>query len=146
MSGNIDFAEAGAAAGLPMIIFGLISLFFGLKLFKCILFVNGFIIGAVIGGALGYAASENAGVAVIVGLIVGIGGGYVGMMLRKVAYFLFGAILGLSAGAALCFLVLAGNGGVEGNTLLGILAVTTILGGIVACYIGEYTSIPTNLF
>jgi len=134
--GGFEINDVGAAGGLPMIICGLIALFFGLKLFKCILFVNGFIIGALIGGGLGFVATNNSGVAAIAGLVVGIIGGYVGMMLRKLAYFLFGAILGFSAACAIGFILVPSLS--HGNQLIGILGGGALLGGIIACFIGDF--------
>ena len=136
--------DAGTFFGFSTTLFGLIVCFFGLKLFKCMMFVIGFCVGFGVGLFLGLSLAgddnQGANVAAILAMVLGIAGGFIALWCRKVVYFLFGCSLGGILSLALNVFILARTNP-DGDDALNTLFISTIilslLGGIVAILIGE---------
>jgi len=151
MSGIFDtilteLQNYGLVVGFPNILIGLAFCFFGLRLFKCILFMIGFSIFFGATTFLLFAATKSAAAALAVGFLAGIGGGFLMMWLRKVIYFMFGLSFGCCISLALnIFLILPNINPKDADTAI---IVTTIifalLGGIFGLWIGDLIVIITT--
>jgi len=145
-----SFASSGfgdsLAYAIAIALFGAGVLFtlFGLKMFKAIIFILGFIsVSSIVfalavgpGALQGNAKGGEVLLGVLLAIVFGIGGGYLALCCQKVAVFLVGFACGSSV---LFFLgtyllgVSSNNGGIV--VFLGLAG--GIIGGILAVYINE---------
>lgn len=94
-------AEAGAVVGVVAILAGLVTAFFGYRIFRFVLFLTGFIIGGAAASALALAITGESGFAVLAFLLGGFLGGAIGVSMYLVGIFLTGAAAGVVIAVAL---------------------------------------------
>ncbi|NDJ61536.1 MAG: TMEM198/TM7SF3 family protein [Chloroflexi bacterium] len=108
------------------IVIGIVSSFFGQRIYRIILAVYGFFVGFAFGTALMAGQSDLA--VLVVGVIAGVALGALLYYLYGLAFALFGAALGVAVAVSLATLI-----GVTEGTLL---AVIFLIGGVIGAVIG----------
>jgi hypothetical protein len=119
------------------IAFGLVSCFFGYRIFRVVLSIMGFILGASIGMALAAEGTQTTQ------LLVALVGGVIGAVVMNALYFLGIVIAGAFLGALLVNLLLAALG-VEPNIVF--LVIGAIVGGAVALVLNKMTIMLSTAF
>lgn len=109
--------------GLVNVIAGVVTCFFGFKVFRLYLMVVGATLGAFIGGTL--TAGTSIAVQVLVSLGLGLGGALLFNALYKLGMVIAGLLFGLAVGV-----VVGTNLGLAGSALVVMIAVLGLLGAV----------------
>jgi hypothetical protein len=124
------------AAGV-LLLGGLVSCFFGYRLFKFVLAIFGFIIGALAASSIWGATSTT--YMVIAALV----GGIVGSLLLLAAYFVGVALVGAALGALVANLVWTQ---IEGDPHPFVVVLFSVAGALVASWLQRYVIITATAF
>jgi hypothetical protein len=116
-------------AALLLFVGGIVSCFFGYRLFRMVLAIFGFILGALVASSV-FGASDTG--PMVVAAVVG---GLVGAGLLLAAYFVGVAIVGAGLGALVANLAFTASGG-EPHVLAVVLC--SIVGAVAAMYLQRY--------
>lgn len=125
------------ATALFSIVFGLVTCFFGYRIFRVVLSILGFIVGASVGLALAADSAQTAQ------FFIALIGGIIGAVLMNALYFLGIIIAGALLGALLVNLVLAAVG-VEPNAVF--LIIGALVGGVIAMVLNKLMIILSTAF
>jgi hypothetical protein len=124
-------------AAILLIVGGLISCFFGYRLFKFVLGIFGFILG-------GLAASSVFGVSDTTYMVLAaIGGGIAGALIMLAGYFIGVALIGAGMGALLANLIWTR---IEGDPHAFVVVLFSVAGALVATWLQRYVIIIGTAF
>jgi hypothetical protein len=124
-------------AAAMLLVGGIISCFFGYRLFRTVLAIFGFILGALAASSL--FGISNTTLMVIAAIV----GGLIGALILITAYFVGVALVGAGLGAAIANLLFASNGR-DPRVLVVILM--SIAGAVAATYLQRYFIIVGTAF
>lgn len=126
-----------APAGLVLIAGGLLACFAGLRLFRVVLGIYGFLLGALVASSI-VAPSNTTGM-----IVAAIAGGLVGSVILIVAYFMGVALIGAGLGALMANLVWT-QFGVEPQAL--VVIILSVIGAFAALALQRYVIIAATAF
>lgn len=126
-------------SGLFTLLFGLLSCFFGWRVFRLVLTIAGFIGGFALGASL--APIDQPTLQLVYGLVAGVVGAVLAYLLFAIGVFLAGAGLGIVVGGALGTLLGASN-----EVTLIIVVVCLVAGGLIALVLQKLMIIISTAF
>lgn len=126
-------------SGLISILFGLLSCFFGWRVFRLVLTIAGFLGGFALGASL--APVDQQTLQLVYGLVAGIVGAVLAYVLFAIGVFVAGAGLGIVVGGAIGTLLGATN-----EVTLIIVVVCLVAGGLIALVLQKLMIIISTAF
>lgn len=126
-------------SGLFTLLFGLLSCFFGWRVFRLVLTIAGFIAGFALGAS--FAPVDQPTLQLVYGLVAGLVGAVLAYVLFAIGVFIAGAGLGIVVGGAIGTLLGASN-----EVTLIIVVVCLVAGGLIALVLQKLMIIISTAF